>query len=238
MIITEKKYAAIVIAAGLSSRMDGFKPLLDIGGRPALFRLLDSILDAGIRNIIIVTGHRHDLLEEAVVRFKSADNLFIAHNAEYESGMFSSVKTGIRFTMDLELSLYDGDLRAALLFPVDVPLVSAETVFDLVRFWERFSSPYSEAQSFSDVDALDRATEPFAIPVHEGRNGHPLLIPRAYFNEILDFSGEGGLKGVRSRHDAEMIRYEVNDPGCVLDMDTPQEYAELKEYYERRKQKT
>jgi broad specificity phosphatase PhoE len=72
---------------------------------------------------------------------------------------------------------------------------------------------------------------PFAVPVYQGKNGHPLLIPSKYFREILAYEGEGGLKAVRSRYDDALIKVETDDEGCTLDMDTPQDYEKLKAYY-------
>jgi len=189
-------YTAIIISAGLSSRMGEFKPLLDIGGKPAIIRLLDTIRAAGIEDVVVVTGYKHELLEEALS--------CLVYNADYESGMFSSVQAGVKYAAD------KGD---ALLFLVDVPLVSAETISGLMRAYEK------------NGDSC------FAIPVYKEKNGHPLLIPRVCYKEILDHKGEGGLKEIRGRHCAEMLRYEVDDEGCVLDMDTPEDYERLLSYY-------
>ena len=197
------EYAAIVIAAGLSSRMGEFKPLLDIGGKPALLRLLSAISSAGLSRITVVTGHGHEAIETAL-----ADNgdgsVCLLYNKDYKRGMFSSIQAGIRTATEAD---------AALLFPVDVPLVAAETIQVLIAVWEKGD--------------LSR----FAVPFFEGKNGHPLLVPRAYFDAILDYTGEGGLKEIRNRHIAEMLRYETDDKGCVLDMDTPEDYRQLLSYF-------
>jgi len=193
------EYAAIVIAAGLSSRMGYFKPLLDIGGKPALTRLLDSISTAGLSRTCVVTGHGHETVEAAL-----PPGCIAVYNADYENGMFSSIQAGIEKATETD---------AALLFPVDVPLVAPETIKGLVAEWEK-----------GDVSR-------FAVPEFEGKNGHPLLIPRAYFGAILDYTGEGGLKEIRNRYISEMLRYETNDRGCVLDMDTPEDYNQLLSYY-------
>jgi len=199
-------YTAIVIAAGLSTRMGEFKPLLDIGGKPALFRLLDTIRSAGIESVVVVTGCERDAIEKALLIY-DVPGIDIEHNADYESGMFSSVKTGIRFAVNARES------AAALLFPVDVPLVSAQTILGLIDAYHQEPSP--------------RLAPCYAVPVYKDKNGHPLLIPREFFDEVLNYTGEGGLKGVRSKRDAEMLRYYVNDIGCVLDMDTPEDYQQI-----------
>jgi len=211
-------YTAIVIAAGLSSRMDGLKPLLPIGEKPAITRLLDTIRAAGIEDVVVVTGHEREMVEEALTeqrdgsfyvqnRTQKEPSLCSVYNEDFRSGMFSSVKAGLRCV---------AETSDALLFPVDVPLVSAKTIRGLVSAYEE-GSPSR-----------------FAVPVYKGNNGHPLLIPRLFYTEILGHKGEGGLKEVRNRHAAEMLRYEVGDEGCVLDMDTPEDYEKLLSYYGRK----
>ncbi|MDR3304928.1 MAG: NTP transferase domain-containing protein, partial [Clostridiales Family XIII bacterium] len=116
----EKKIVAIILAAGRSSRMGAFKPLLDIGGRPALYRLLDSIRDAGISAAGVVAGSERESLDAAVRGYFASgsaargnpayglscrpdwdriDRIQIdtVHNAQYARGMFSSVQAGIRY---------------------------------------------------------------------------------------------------------------------------------------------
>jgi len=248
-------YIAVIIAAGLSSRMGEFKPLIDVGGKAALFRLLDTIEASGLKRAVVVTGHRHALIEAALRQYSSISpspaaitssssssapafvssfsvgglSVDTVYNAAYESGMFSSVQAGIRYITGKALNAGGNeaavgklsgedlhapadDTRAALLFPADVPLVSAETIRGLVAAYEQGSSSR------------------FAVPVYAGKNGHPLLIPREYFSEILDHTGEGGLKEIRNRRLGEMLKYPVNDVGCVLDMDTPADYEQLLAY--------
>jgi CTP:molybdopterin cytidylyltransferase MocA len=209
--------------------MGGFKPLLDIGGKPALFHLLDSIRMAGLDRIIIVTGHGHERIERALAGNDCQLSVLTAYNADYGNGMFSSVKAGIE-------ALRNGDeLQAALLFPVDAPLVSAETIAGLIDAHYMHSSilknqPLSGADSCEKPKAsLDFAA--FAVTVYKGKNGHPLLIPSEYFGEILDYAGEGGIKAIRNKYADSMIRYETEDEGCVLDMDTPEDYEKLLAHY-------
>jgi len=274
---------AIIIAAGLSERMGGFKPLLELGGRPALFRLLDTIREAGIETAVVVTGHEHALIEEAVkdngdglilshcynvtksdrphclsdkrqdkgtvllsccpwqdkrtVPLSLATRLFLVNNPAYRDGMFSSVKAGVRKAAEILESRdpHNRDVpfcaaRCALLFPTDVPLVSAETITGLIRAWE--SSPAGENDSHKKERPC--CAVPFAVPVYKGKNGHPLLIPEMYFDEILCYEGVGGLKGVRGKYDESLVKYETDDEGCVLDMDTREDYSKLIKYMRSR----
>ncbi|EGJ49659.1 DVU_1551 family NTP transferase [Desulfocurvibacter africanus] len=106
---------ALVLAAGLSSRMTGFKPLLDLGGRSSLVRTIDLFHAAGVMDVRVVTGHRAaETRAEAVAA--GAD---VADNLKYREGMFSSIQAGVR-------SLPPG--APFLLLPVDIPLVRPGTV--------------------------------------------------------------------------------------------------------------
>jgi broad specificity phosphatase PhoE/CTP:molybdopterin cytidylyltransferase MocA len=196
---------AIILAAGLSSRMGDFKPLLDIGGQPALIRLLDSITSAGIKTVCIVTGFKRELIEEAV-SFCPHPIPFCLFNERFEEGMFGSVQAGLRFARERRA-------ERALIFPVDTPLISADSVAAVLR-------------------ASGDVPDSFAVCCYYGKKGHPLLIPMKYSGEILDYSGAGGLKAISDRYDDEglLLRVETGDEGAMLDMDTPEGYAELLEY--------
>jgi CTP:molybdopterin cytidylyltransferase MocA len=244
-------YIAVIAAAGLSKRMGLFKPLLDLGGKPALLHLIDSIVTSGIGTIIIVTGHEHEAVVKALDLYTSscalkekngAENtiyrLLTMNNEDYEAGMFSSVKEGIRGISEM---LKNADFigkshKASLLFLADVPLVSTETINGLIRKWEdSVVSTFcvdgkSISESCEDSSQIDVGPCNFAAPAFKGKNGHPLLIPKSHYDEILSYTGEGGIKAIRNTYIESMIIYETNDAGCVLDMDTLNDYEELKKY--------
>lgn len=108
--------SAVILAAGYASRMGRFKPLLELGGRTALDRVVSLYRSLGVADIHVVTGFRADdiraALGQAPVR--------IVHNPDHDSGMFSSVLAGV------------GDLPDAcpafFVHPVDIPLVRPYTV--------------------------------------------------------------------------------------------------------------
>ena len=219
--------AALVIAAGYSSRMGDFKPLLKVGEKSALAYLLDSIISSGIASIHVVTGHNSDKIEEEIKRYKHINNVEISetgyefecqlslktiYNKDYENGMFSSIKTGVREVSKMK------SISAALLFPVDVPLVSSETIKGLTNIYRKSGMPTN-----------------FALPRVSEKNGHPLLIPKGYFAEVLNYDGDGGLKAIRQKHEEDMIVFTTDDIGALLDMDNPEEYDRLIKYYESKK---
>lgn len=112
--------AALITAAGMSSRMGEFKPLLGIGNSSISQRIIAVFHKAGIRDIVIVTGYRAEDLE----RHLSGEGIIFLRNDSYETTeMFDSVCTGLRFL--------EGKYSRILFTPVDIPLFTAETVHTL-----------------------------------------------------------------------------------------------------------
>ena len=112
----ESRLAAIVLAAGYSSRMAEFKPLLPLGGSTALERCIGVFRAAGIAEVIAVLGHRTDELQPLAERAGAR----CVRNPHFERGMFSSVAAGCR--------ALPGWVEAAFVLPADIPLVRPNTI--------------------------------------------------------------------------------------------------------------
>lgn len=110
------KFGAVILAAGLSSRMDGFKPLLHIGEKSLLAHCHDLFSAVAIDEQVVVVGHH---LSEIVAE-ASLLGLAWCENRDYRSGMFSSVRCGV--------SALSAGIDAFFLLPVDIPLVRAATL--------------------------------------------------------------------------------------------------------------
>ena len=190
----------VILAAGYSSRMGDFKPLLPVAGVPALKRCIDALSAAGAE-VAVVTGHRQAELSPLVRRWGAEEIV----NPAYGEGMFTSVLAGLG-----HFAAKGADM--VLLLPCDCAAVPKEAIRQLIAC------------------AGDKGE--YALPTYEDRNGHPLLIPRRYYEEILRFTGPGGLKGARSLHEDTLLRLPMPWQGTVLDMDTPEDYAALCAYAE------
>lgn len=111
--------AVLIIAAGYSSRMHDFKPLLPFGQITAVERLIQTYQTHGIEHIYVVTGHRQDDIIEALQGYK----VHIVYNEDYAKGMFSSIQKG--------LSAIDETVVAFYMQPVDIPLIKVKTLESL-----------------------------------------------------------------------------------------------------------
>ncbi|WP_237152916.1 DVU_1551 family NTP transferase [Oryzibacter oryziterrae] len=113
--------AAVVLAAGLSSRMGAFKPLLPLGPGTTLAHVVGNLKQAGVRDIVVVTGHNAEATEAEAARL----GVRAVRNPAYASGMFSSIKSGI--------AALAPDIAGCLLAPVDIPLVRPSTLARVLK---------------------------------------------------------------------------------------------------------
>ncbi len=197
-----KNYSAVILAAGLSSRMQDFKPLLPVGGSSAIEGLIEAVQTAGVGDVIVVTGHRREDLNPIIKQYGIRE----AFNPDYEKGMFTSIRTGLGAAKTNAGNGFCG----VLLIPVDCPLISV-SVFRKM---------------------MDEAESNFAVPTFEGKKGHPLFIPAGFMDEILSYDGEGGLKAITDKYWDRMDRIPTGEEGCIMDMDTPQGYQDIRRFVE------
>lgn len=109
-------FSAVILAAGHSSRMGAFKPLLPLGDSTVVQTVASTYQEAGINDIIVVAGNRADEIVEALKKSR----IRTVVNQSWRDGMFTSVLSGIRNLAK--------DCRAFMVHPVDIPLVRARTI--------------------------------------------------------------------------------------------------------------
>jgi len=192
--------AAIVLAAGASTRMGAPKALLPDGrGRPFIVRLLHTFSEAGFRHAIVVTGAVHAGIVAAVAAdAPCAQSVTFARNPAPERGQLSSLVVG--------LGQLKPGVRAALVTLVDAPFVTAATVRTVVSAYE--------------------ATNALIVrPAQGPRHGHPVLFDARLFRELHDADPQVGAKAVVRAHAAGIVHVETADDGAFVDVDTPDEYA-------------
>lgn len=111
------RYGAVILAAGIASRMGDFKPLLPMGEESVIQNVVRVLREAGVQQIVVVTGYRKEVLEE---HLKNASVMFVHNERFAQTKMFDSVKLG--------LEALDAACEKILLTPADVPLVKKDTV--------------------------------------------------------------------------------------------------------------
>ena len=127
---------AVIVAAGMSSRMGDFKPMLNIGSISIAQRIVATLHQAGVTKIAVVTGYNAPLLE----RHLTNSGLVFLRNENYATTqMFDSAKIGLAYMED--------KCERILFTPVDVPLFTAMTVTELIESGAPLCCPMCEGKT-------------------------------------------------------------------------------------------
>lgn len=145
------KLGGVILAAGMSSRMKQFKPLMQVDGKSMIRHVVDLMHGAGAETVVVVTGHNRELIE---THLKNAGVLF-AFNPDYaHTQQLESLRIG--------LSALSGRADRILISPADVPLVSPETVQALLALKGDFVRPMYHGEAGHPV-VLDAALIPMLM---------------------------------------------------------------------------
>lgn len=123
------KVAAIVLAAGASTRYGEPKQLLPVGGKTMLQHVVDIVLASPVDQTIVVLGHRASEIR-ATLKDAPAD---IVTNEEWEAGLSTSVQAGLRAVRP--------DVQAALFVLADQPAITPEIIAALLQCHRETGGP-------------------------------------------------------------------------------------------------
>ena len=195
--VAPRRVAAIVLAAGRSSRMAPHHKLLlpDASGRAMVARVVDQVLASAARPVIVVTGHRADEVRAALA---GRDVVFV-HAAAYADGLSASLRAGIA-------AVPDG--AAALVCLGDMPLVTGIQMNQLI-------AAYAPDEGRAIV-----------APAYFGRLGNPVLWGRPYLPEIAALTGDSGARRLLDRLADAVTRVEMDDDSVLRDFDTVESMSE------------
>jgi molybdenum cofactor cytidylyltransferase len=190
-----ERVGGVVLAAGPSSRMGTNKLLLDIDGESVVRRAVRRAIVAELDPVIVVLGHEAERIERELEGV--GPTCRTAVNADYASGINSSLRTGI--------ANLPATVDAAVVMLADMPFVTADMIASLV---ERYHS---------------RGRPPLVISDYDGVNAPPMLYDRALFPELQTMEGEGCGKVVVRRHrgSAEVLKWAAEK---LADLDVPSDY--------------
>ena len=126
---------AVVVAAGMSTRMGSFKPMLSLGSISIAQRVIATLRQAGAARIVVVTGYRAEELEWHLAR---SGAIFLRNENYSTTHMFDSALIGLRYLKN--------KCDRVLFTPVDIPLFTAATVEALLASGAPLASPVCDGQ--------------------------------------------------------------------------------------------
>lgn len=205
------RFAALITAAGMSSRMGSFKPMLNIGSISVAQRVVATFRQVGIDRIVMITGFHAAELEHHL----SGEGIIFLRNEEYASThMFDSVKIGLEYLRD--------KCDAVLMTPVDIPLFTANTVTRLMGAGAKLACPECQGQTGHPI--LIHASLIGTILKDSGEGGlHGALersgeimihVPVADFGTLHDADTPEDYTALLSYHNSQLVRPVVNVALC------------------------
>jgi molybdenum cofactor cytidylyltransferase len=199
-----RQVAAIVLAAGRSSRMGGSNKLLaELGGRPLVRIVAEAALASRARPVIVVTGHQHERVEAALT---GLDVTFV-HNPAYADGLSTSLKAGIAATP----TSADG----VIVCLGDMPQVDARLVDRLLAAFD------------PEKGAL------IVVPTIAGKRGNPVVWSRRFFPDLAGLTGDVGARGLIAGYAEAIVEVPVTDAAAFTDIDTPDALAAVRAVMEQ-----
>jgi molybdenum cofactor cytidylyltransferase len=197
---TAPRIAALILAAGRSTRFGGSNKLLaDLDGVPVVRRVTQAAFASRARPVVVVTGHQSELVSESL---KGLDVQFV-HNPHYPKGLSTSLKAGI--------GALPPDVEGVIVCLGDMPRVDASHIDRLIA-------------AFAPKEG-----RLIALPVHNGKRGNPVLFGRALFAEMMDAEGDTGARHIIGTHADEVAEVDLGTDAIFADVDTPQALDRLQQ---------
>lgn len=194
------RVAALVLAAGKSSRMGAAKQLEELDGKPLVRWAVEAALGSTACRVVVVTGHEGERVAKALADLP----VELVHNPDFAAGLASSLRAG------LEPLDRGPPVAGALICLGDMPRVTSTHLDQL-------------------ISAFDPVAAPIVVPTCERKRGNPVLWASQYFSELRQLRGDVGARSLLEQHGEQVTFLALEDPAILLDVDTPQALAALRD---------
>jgi molybdenum cofactor cytidylyltransferase len=202
--------SAVVLAAGMSTRMGRNKLLLTFRGKPLVVHAMDTLLASMVGEVIVVLGHESEKLwdrlehnaDPASIQARRS-RLRLVKNPDYREGLSTSVRTGVEAVSHQAEAIMICLADQPLLEPVDVDQIIA---------------------AFAAAKAENKM---IVVPFFKGERGNPVILDASLRDSILGIVGDVGCKGVIKRYPEKVYAIEMANDHVVRDVDDAQAYERL-----------
>jgi molybdenum cofactor cytidylyltransferase len=199
-----RSIAAIILAAGRSTRMGGPNKLLaPIGGKPLVRIAAEQALASRASSVIVVTGHQREQIEGALAGL----DLRIVHNPDFAQGLGTSLRVGV--------AAVPSDVDGVIVCLADMPQVDA-------RLLDRMIAAFDPEKAALVV-----------VPTLDGKRGNPVLWSRRFFPDLMVIEGDVGARHLIASYAEAVTEVPVTGDAAFLDVDTPEMLVAAKAGIER-----
>ena len=188
--------SAILLAAGQSKRMGGENKLTKKIQRASLIKhSVKKILASSIGELIIVLGYQKEIIEKLIDKNNKIKFVF---NKDFESGMASSIKTGLNNLSEKTESFF--------ICLGDMPMVGHDIYNQLIK---------------------SKANKEIIVPTYKEQQGNPVLFNKSMKEKVMDISGDIGAKKILELNKDKILNIETNDQSVVKDFNTKDNFNSL-----------
>jgi len=201
---TGRRVAAVLLAAGRSTRMGAVnKMLAEIGGKSLVRIAAEQAVASRAQPVIVVTGHERERVEIALKGLP----VRLVHNPNFSEGLGTSLKAGI--------TCVPQEADAAIICLADMPQVDAALIDRLIAAFD------------PERGAL------VVVPSIDGRRGNPVVWSRRFFHDLMSIQGDVGARHLISNYAEAVVEVPVSGDAALTDVDTPESLSAVKAEIER-----
>jgi molybdenum cofactor cytidylyltransferase len=199
-----KHIAAVVLAAGRSTRMGAVNKLIaEIGGKPLVRIAVEQALASRASPVVVVTGHQCEKVEAALKGL----NVRLTNNPEYADGLGTSLRAGIAAVPD--------NADGVIVCLGDMPQVDAALIDRLIAAFD------------PERGAL------VVVPTIAGRRGNPVVWARRFFHDLMAIHGDIGARHLIGSYAEAVVEVPILGDAALMDVDTPESLSAVKAEIER-----
>jgi len=196
----QKQTAGIILAAGSSMRFGCPKQLLKLKGKYLLEYVLNAALGSELNHVVLVLGHDHQNILQALEACITHERLQVVINHRYLEGQSRSLQAGL--------------LKIRQAFPSvmfllgDQPLLDSNTIDHMLAGFRH---------SAKDI----------CVPVCKGKRGNPTIFNRILYNQLMTIEGDIGARDIIRANSDRVLYIELDDPLCFFDIDSQKDFENL-----------
>ena len=197
--------SALILAAGESRRMGKQnKLLLPVGDEALLVKLVTSVCDSDVGQVLVVIGHEAKKIRRELNELP----LNFVYNPNFSEGMTTSIKYGVKAVSH--------ECDGLLICLGDMPFINTSDINKLIHAY---------------VKNRIKGKDLIVVPVFKRQRGNPVLFSIEFRNDILEHKKESGCKEVIMKNSDSVMEIEMDDEKMLLDVDTMEDYQSVSDLF-------
>ena len=197
--------AGIILAGGSSTRFGRPKQLLKLKGKYLLDYVLSAALGSELNHIVLVLGHDHQNILQALETRTTQERLQVVINHRYLEGQSRSLQAGLQKIRQV--------FPAVMFLLGDQPLLNSNTIDHL-------------------LDRFRHSGKDICVPVCKGKRRNPTIFNRVLYDQLMAIEGDIGARDIIRANPERVLYLELDDPLCFFDIDSQKDFEKLQSLLE------